>query len=202
MDGTLINSGNVIANTINYVRLHFNLKPLDKTHILACVNNPKLNSASFFYECETFTSKHSQLFEEYYDKHCISDIELYDGIKELLQTLKDDFILTIATNASATFALQMTKHLKIEHYFQDIVGADMVKQSKPNPDMINLLIKKHNFNLKNTILVGDSHKDVLSAKSANINSILVNWGFSNHQDGDALNNVEDLRKRLLEWKNV
>ena len=197
MDGTLIDSGNVIANTINYVRGEFKLEPMEKNHLLACVNNPKLNSALFFYGCPTITAKHKQLFEDYYDKHCVSDIILYDGILELLDTLKDKFTLTIATNAGTTFAKQMTQHLQIQDYFVDIIGADQVQNAKPHPDMVNELIKRNNFDKNTTILVGDSQKDILSAKNAGINSILVNWGFSNHKNSEALSSVAELEKQLL-----
>ena len=199
MDGTLINSGNIIANTINHVRVNSGLNIMEKSYLLENINNPHINPAQFFYETEQFTPKHTELFETYYDEHCISDIELYDGIEKLLKVLKNKFTLTIATNASTNFALQMTEHLDIQHYFKDIIGADKVEQSKPHPDMLNALIKKHNFNRNKTILVGDSHKDLLSANSANIGSILVNWGFTNHEEDEAVHTIEELEKRLFEW---
>ncbi len=200
MDGTLINSGNIIANTINHVRVNSGLKAMEKTYLLQNINNPHINSAEFFYETNKFTPKHTKLFETYYEKHCVSDIILYDGISELLEKIKDKFILTIATNASTVFAIQMTKHLNINHYFKDIIGADKVKQAKPHPDMLNVLINKHNFDKNSTILVGDSHKDIMSANSAGIDSVLVNWGFTNH-DKNALENVKELKNKLLEWNN-
>jgi phosphoglycolate phosphatase len=201
MDGTLINSGNVIANTINHVRVNFGLEPMEKKHLLACINNPKLNSAQFFYETENFTPKHSELFESYYAKHCVSDIILYDGIYELLKGIKDDFNLAIATNASSNFAKEMTQHLNIDSFFIDIIGANEVKNPKPHPDMINTLIKRNNFNKENTIVVGDSQKDIMSATSANVKSILVNWGFTDHKT-DATANVSILHKKLLQWKQL
>jgi phosphoglycolate phosphatase len=201
MDGTLVDSGNVIANTINYVRNKFNLEPIDKKHLLTCVNNPKINSALFFYGCDTITKKHKQLFDDYYKKHCISDIILYDGILDLLKILKDKFILTIATNAKTIFAKQMICHLNIQDYFVDIIGADQVVNAKPHPDMINELIKRNNFDKNQTILIGDSYKDVLSAKNANIDYILVNWGFSNHKSQEALNDVSQLKLKLLNFND-
>lgn len=201
MDGTLINSGNIIANTINHVRVHSGLEAMEKEYLLQNINNPHINSAEFFYGTDNFTKKHTKLFETYYEEHCVSDIVLYDGIIELLENIKDDFILTIATNASTVFAIQMTKHLKIHHYFTDMIGADKVAKAKPHPDMLNVLIQKHNFDINNTILVGDSQKDLMSATSANIDSILVNWGFTNH-DENALDNVSQLQDELLKWKEL
>jgi phosphoglycolate phosphatase len=198
MDGTLINSGSIIVNTINYVRTNTGLKPMDKKILLKNINNPNINPALFFYEVVEFTPRHRKLFDEYYNKNCNNDIELYDGIYELLENLQNRCTLTIATNASKKFALSMTKHLKIDHFFIDIAGYDLVKNPKPKPDMINYLIKKHNFIKKDTILVGDGQKDILSAKSAGIDSILVNWGFSEHDD-DAILEVCDLQDKLSSW---
>ncbi len=197
MDGTLINSGNIIANTINHVRINSGLEPMEKSYLLENINNPNINSAEFFYGTSYFSDEHTKLFEDYYEEHCVSDIILYDGIIELLEALKDKCDLTIATNASTIFAIQMTKHLNIYNYFIDIIGADKVEKAKPDPKMLNILIDKHNFDTNHTILVGDSHKDVLSATNANIDSILVNWGFSTHKD--ALHTVPELQEKLLKW---
>lgn len=178
MDGTLVDSGDAITNTINYVRSHMDLEPLEKNYLLENLNNPNINSAEFFYNTPTFTKKQTELFEEYYHQACIVDLKVYDGIVNLLDTLKSDFKLSVATNAHTQFAIRMLGHLQIDSFFSTIIGADMVEKSKPHPDMI---IKLNNAPSQ-TILIGDSHKDSLAAKNANINSILVNWGFSNHED--------------------
>ncbi len=51
MDGTLINSGNVITNTINFVRSNLGLEPIEKHIMLEQINNPDINSSEFFYGC-------------------------------------------------------------------------------------------------------------------------------------------------------
>ncbi len=197
MDGTLINSGNIIANTINHVRVNSGLEIMPKNVLLENINNPHINTAQFFYNVDKFTAKHTELFETYYEEHCVSDIVLYDGILELLESLNGKFNLTIATNASTDFAIQMTKHLNIFDYFDDIIGADEVEKPKPSPDMLNILIDKYNYDKNHTVLVGDSHKDVMSANSAGIDSILVHWGFSNHNDDEAVHTVKQLEDMLL-----
>jgi len=202
MDGTLINSGNIISNTINYVRVNVGLDTLEKNDILESLNNPDIDSAQYFYEVKSFTQEHSNLFNEYYNKNCLNDIVLYDGIKDMLEILsKNGYLLSVATNASVEYANQMLEHLNIFNYFEMVIGASCVKNPKPHPDMIIKTINNLNVDKTNTIMVGDSLKDIQSANSANINSILVNWGFSNHSDKDAILTVSELTKTILSYIN-
>jgi len=196
MDGTLINSGDVITNTINFVRENIGLPTIDKQTMLSQLNNPNINSAEYFYGTSEFTDQQTKLFGEYYDKNCTKDIKLYTGIKDILQTLQKDYILSVATNASVEFAIKMLKALDIYSYFSLVVGANMVANPKPKPDMLLYTLEKLNINTTNALLIGDSNKDRLSAKEANIKFILVNWGFSNHQDG--INDIEQLNKKIKE----
>jgi len=197
MDGTLIDSGNVIANTINHVRSNIGLDIIEKYEMLEKLNDPDINSAEYFYGTKEFTDQQTELFHEYYDKHCISDILLYDGIKELLEFLHtNNCTLSVATNASKDFALKMLQHLDIDKYFTTVTGSFCVERPKPHPDMILKTIEACKIDHKQSILIGDSHKDRLAAKAANIDSILVNWGFSNHNEEDAITHVKQLHELL------
>jgi phosphoglycolate phosphatase len=185
MDGTLIDSGNVIANTINHVRINSGLQAMPKEELLHNVNNPDINPSQFFYETDEFTPEHTKLFEEYYNEHCITDIELYEGIEELLEKLSKEFKLCVATNASTPFAKKMLEHVKIDHYFDKIVGADLVPNPKPHPDMLHLILDELKICHTQSLLIGDSPKDMLSAQQADMESILVCWGFTQYENGEA-----------------
>ena len=196
MDGTLINSGTAIANAINYVRGHLKLSPLEKHSMLQAMNDPHISSPEYFYNVPEFTPYHSELFHEYYDKNCLYEMELYTGIKELLEYFYSQKIsMSIATNASSFYAQKMFEHLNIKHYFKTIVGADMVENPKPSADMILYTLQNLTIDSSNTILVGDSLKDQMAANNANINSILVNWGFSEHHK--AIDTIKDLKNEIL-----
>lgn len=195
MDGTLINSGCAIANTVNYVRKNLGLSAFEKSYILENINDINVNSAEFFYETKEFTLQQKILFEDYYNKNCLNDLVLYEGIKDLLDKLKDDFILTVATNANSIYAKKMLSHLKIEKYFSSILGYNDVNKPKPNPDMINKILETHKIEKKNAQLVGDSNKDIVAAKNAGIDSILVNWGFSNHKE-NAIETIRELEEKI------
>lgn len=194
MDGTLINSGNIIAETVNFVRSSFGLKPLEKNYLLENVNNPDIHPPRFFYESEHYLPRHIELFEGYYKENCIKNIELYEGILELLEEFNGIYRYTIATNANKQSAMSMIEHLKIDHFFELVVGADCVKNSKPHPDMIKKVVDDLGLERDKTIVIGDSKKDMMAAKSAGVESILVNWGFTKHND--AVTCIDDLKSIL------
>lgn len=195
MDGTLVNSGYAIANTVNYVRENLGFTKLEKEHILEKLNDVNINTAKFFYGTDEFTLQQQKLFESYYNENCLCALKLYDGIKELLDSLKNDFKLSIATNANSYYARKMLKHLEIEDYFCTIIGYNDVKRPKPNSDMVDAILEKHNIKKENAQLIGDSNKDILAAFNAGIDSVLVNWGFSNHKE-NAIETICELENRI------
>ncbi len=197
MDGTLINSGDVISNTVNYVRTNLGLEVMPKDELLSNINNPNINSAEFFYGTNAFTDEQTKLFAEYYDTNCISDISLYDGIKELLEEINEHFTLSIATNASVEFARKMVEHLNIDHYFDYIIGANEVSTPKPHPEMLLNTIESLNMEIKNSVLVGDSNKDKNAAVACEMDYLLVNWGFTKHDCDSVISNTIELNKKLL-----
>ncbi len=201
MDGTLIDSGTAITNTINYVRENLGFETMGKNYILEKVNDPKINTAEFFYGTKDFTEKQKILFEKYYNDNCLKDLELYNGIEKLLNDLKNDFTLAVATNANSFFAKKMLDHVGIGEYFQTILGYDSVQNPKPHPEMINKILNTHDIKKQNAQLIGDSHKDIMAASNAGVDSVLVNWGFSNHLE-DAIETVEELEKKIYQKFNI
>ena len=197
MDGTLVDSSVTIVNAINYVRSKVNLQALDKDLILTKVNDPALNPALFFYEAENFSADHEAWFSQYYTNHHEQELELYSGIKELLEELKTlGYKLAIATNAYRNSTLQSLGHLNILEYFESIACYDDVGRGKPAPDMLEKNLEDLQLKAKDAIFIGDSERDLLASKSLNIDYLMVNWGFSDYKD--AIHCIEELKNRILE----
>jgi phosphoglycolate phosphatase len=196
MDGTLINSGNAISNTINFVRSNIGLKPIKKTILLKNINNPDINSAEFFYGTKEFTQRQTELFAQYYDKHCVDDIQIYPGIKELIINLSKNYTLCVATNASKEFAVKMLDAVNILKYFDTVVGYNSVDKPKPDPQMLKLICSKLNISPRDAVLIGDSLKDKKAADAYGMESILVDWGFSdfNSKTYDVVKTTKELEK--------
>jgi phosphoglycolate phosphatase len=186
MDGTLVDSKKDITITINYIRkLRYNLEPVSEELVVEAINMHERNLPYIFYGTKNYEQKDKELFEQHYIKQCTQNSYLYDGVKEMLQTLYDsDIKLSVATNASSMFAKRMLEHLKVAHLFDNIIGADMVEHSKPDPQMLNMILKNYDFKLDadKAWMIGDNSKDILSAKNALIDAVFVTWGFSKESE--------------------
>ena len=198
MDGTLVDSSITIVNAINHVRSKLNLEALNKDLILTKVNDPELNPALFFYEVEEFSPQHEQWFSDYYTNNHEKELELYTGINSLLKELKEKgYELAIATNAYRGSTLQSLGHLNVLDYFGSIACYDDVGRGKPAPDMLEKNLEDLKLEVKNSIFVGDSERDLMAANNLKMDYIMINWGFSDYED--AIRTVDKLKEKILEF---
>ena len=182
MDGTLLDSKKDITISINHIRdLHYKLPPLSEDFIVEAINMDVRNLPKLFYNTEIYEKRDQKVFEVHYSAQCIKNPYLYDGMKETLEKLVESGVkISVATNAPTQFALKMLTHLGVSDMFDLIVGADKVSVSKPNPEMLNIILSHYGFNEANgkAWMVGDNSKDMQSADNAKIDSIFATWGFS------------------------
>ena len=196
MDGTLVDSSLTIAYAINYVREKLGLLPLEPNFILEKVNDHTINPAKFFYEVDEFEKIHEEWFSEYYTQNHKRELLLYDGIKELLEALDQKGIrLAVATNAYRASTIQSLTHLGIYSLFDTIACHDDVPQGKPYPDMLYKILDELDISAKDSLFIGDGERDEIASQKANIEYIMVNWGFSEYKD--AIFSVEELKSRLI-----
>ncbi|HIQ28164.1 MAG TPA: HAD family hydrolase [Sulfurovum sp.] len=196
MDGTLVNSSITIANAINYVRQNLNLASMEQEQILRLVNDHTVNPAEVFYEREIFEPIHEKWFTEYYTNNHANELVLYDGIKELLEELKNkDHIIGLATNAYRGSTLESLTHLDVHDYFDGIACYDDVENGKPHPDMLYKLLDELNYSNEQTLFIGDGPRDEVASQRAEIPYIMVDWGFTEHTN--AVQSVKELREILF-----
>jgi phosphoglycolate phosphatase len=196
MDGTLVNSSLTIAKAINYVRKNLGFEPMVEVEILKHVNDPDIDPAQYFYHAKAFDKDHEKWFSEYYSKNHDKELELYVGIRELLVTLKEKgHKLAVATNAYRRSTLESLDHLGILELFDAIGCYDDVPQGKPYPDMLYKVLDALECSVEDAIFIGDGPRDEMAAKSAKMDYIMVDWGFTEHEN--AVRSVDDLKELLL-----
>ena len=195
MDGTLVNSSLTIANAINYVRKNLGFEPMEQESILKMVNDHTLNPAKTFYHAEAFDADHERWFSEYYTKNHENELVLYEGIKELLESLKDNgHALAVATNAYRGSTIESLTHLDVYDHFDAIACYDDVEKGKPYPDMLHKILDELDHSNEKSIFIGDGPRDEIASKNADIPYIMVDWGFTDHND--AVRTVQELKELL------
>ena len=195
MDGTLVNSSLTIANAINYVRKNLGFEPMEQESILRMVNDHTLNPAKTFYHAEAFDADHERWFSEYYTRNHENELVLYNGIKELLESLKDrGHALAVATNAYRGSTIESLTHLDVYDHFDAIACYDDVEKGKPHPDMLHKILNDLGHSNEKSIFIGDGPRDEMASKNADIPYIMVDWGFTDHND--AVRTVQDLKEML------
>ena len=200
MDGTLIDSSITLVNAINHVRKNLKLKPMSQDDILSKLNDHRVNPAKYFYNADSFKAEHEIWFSEYYKNNHKRELRLYSGVKELLDWLKErGYILAIATNAHRNSTRQALIYLDIENYFDVVVCGDEVRYSKPYPDMLLKILYKLKLEPKDALFIGDGERDQEASKNANIDYIMVHWGFSDHKQDDAVASIKELKEKILEF---
>ena len=196
MDGTLVNSSLTIANAINYVRKNLGFEAMDQTEILRMVNDHTLNPAKTFYHAEQFDADHERWFSEYYTKNHENELVLYDGIKEMLESLKTEgHALAVATNAYRGSTIESLTHLEVYDHFDAIACYDDVAKGKPYPDMLHKILDELDHSNEKSVFIGDGPRDEMASKNADIPYIMVDWGFTEHTD--AVRTVEELENMIL-----
>ena len=197
MDGTLVDSSLTIVNAINHVRQKISLPIMESQEILDKVNDPHINPALFFYESTAFTPEHEEWFSSYYTQNHEKELRLYNDIDTLLIALKEKgYKLAVATNAYRVSTLESLSHLNILKYFDSIACYDDVKKGKPQPDMLEKVLKDLNLTSEESIFIGDSDRDKLASEAINMDYFMINWGFSAYDD--AIHTVETLKESILE----
>ena len=116
--------------------------------------------------------KANELFQEGLSKSS-AIIKNADIIMEYLY--KRNYDLFVVTNGLVKLQKTRIINSKIATYIKDIIVSEEVGEAKPNPKIFNSLLKKHNINPDNVVMVGNSlKKDVVGAKNAKIKSIWYN----------------------------
>ncbi|WP_169753439.1 HAD-IA family hydrolase [Campylobacter mucosalis] len=179
MDGTIIDSSVAIERTINDIRAELKLEPLSSDFIIKAINEPGRNLALDLYNMQNPTAKLRDNFEENFKINYAKYAKAYNGIEELLKKCLDSgFSVALASNAPQNTLEDILKKCEIFKYFDFIVGASSEIPQKPDPKM--LLICTQKLSASKAIFVGDSLKDELAAKNANMPYIQVTWGFGKH----------------------
>lgn len=181
LDGTLVNSLYDLADAVN-LALKDNGYPtheLDEYRYFVGNGAKKLVERALPPETSAQeTERIYQIFSVNYREHCLDKTKPYDGMPELVKALHDiGYMCAVASNKPDEFSKQIVGQLFDEGCFDLIRGKLDGVKSKPAPDIVLDIMKALNADTTQTIMIGDSNTDILTAHNSGIKCIGCEWGF-------------------------
>jgi 2-phosphoglycolate phosphatase len=191
-DGTLIDSYEAIAESLNHVRTSFSLAAIPAEEIRPMVGHglEKLIAKAVGPER---VDEGIRLFRQSYASLCERKTSILPQVKETLDTLdRRGYQMAIATNKPSYFARDILKALEIDHLFVEVLGPNDVERPKPDPEMIEIIIMRIGLSPEEIVYVGDMPLDVEVGRRAGVAVYAVPTGSASR---DAL--LEARPDRLL-----
>ncbi|MDO4731198.1 MAG: HAD hydrolase-like protein [Clostridia bacterium] len=190
LDGTLVNTGISIINSIVYVlrKNHITVPaPEDRRKFVGPPIRTGLNKL-----CGLNASECDKIAKEYrahFEKFNWTNNYIYPGISDLLDFLKSLGVYTaVATSRPYPFAMRIIKHRHLEDRFDFICAPEESNPGIPKKDLITNVLKNYHTLTDNdpqntkAIMVGDTVYDIKGACEAKIDSVMVTYGFGTLQE--------------------
>jgi len=180
LDGTLVDSKKDLTASVNYIRHRFDLSDLTEDEIARFIGDGALmliRRALAEKATESRVQTGLQLFLSYYRAHMLDQTDLYPGVRETLDRLRD-CKLAVLTNKPVHFSCAMLDGLGIYGYFEAVYGGNSFDRKKPDPVGVYRILSDTNGHREVTWMIGDSAVDVKTGKNAGVNTCGVTYGYS------------------------
>ncbi len=181
LDGTLIDSKLDLVHSVNAARGLMNLEPISAELVSSYVGDgaPVLMRRALGPEAsEADVAQALDYFLKYYRAHMLDNTRLYPGVREALDRLAGAGVnMAVLTNKPVRFSRAIVEGLGLTSHFFQVYGGNSFNQKKPAPVGIETLVGECGASHDRTIMVGDSHVDVKTARNAGVTACGVAWGF-------------------------
>ena len=115
------------------------------------------------------------LFNDLFVKFLYDEIEMVDGIEDLLLYLSDKYKIFTASNGIFKMQENRLKKSNLYKYFDKIFVSDKIGFEKPDKKFFQKIMDITKFSNDDLIMIGDSIKsDIIGAKNSKIKSIYFN----------------------------
>lgn len=174
-DGTLMDTTNVIVESWQQVYKEITGSEGDEEIILATFGTILGEALEEAFPGEP-VEKLVNIYRSYHYDHFLELIELYPGIRDMLDRAKDEgYRMALVTSRLKKTAMLAVEEFGLDEYFEVIITADDCTGHKPDPEPINITLEKMGERPENAVMVGDTLLDRHCAKNAGAGSVLVSW---------------------------
>ncbi len=184
LDGTLTDSREGITRSIRDALSRMNHEVPDDLTLNRFIG-PPLQRA--FQEILAFDERESALavdrFRERYSRKGIYENKVYPGVAGLLDRLKDQYILTVATAKPESSARVVLEHFGLSHYFSFVRGAALDGTRIHKDEIIGDVLRQYpEIPKEQALMIGDRIHDIEGARSNGIDVVGVNYGYGGEDE--------------------
>ncbi len=190
LDGTIIDQGLGITNSVMYALEKFNIKVESREELYKFVGPPLHKSFEDFYGFSNEKAMQAvEYYREYYKDKGIYETAIYNDIENVLKELKaNNKIIALATSKPQFFSKKILDFLNISSYFDVIAGSNLDGTRTDKAEVIEYAIKQckdlinYNVDMSQIVIVGDRKHDVIGAQTVGIDSLGVLYGYGSEEE--------------------
>ena len=188
LDGTLIDSRKDLTNSINAMLTEFGRQPLPEEIIATYIGDGAgmlVRRALGDPEDEPLVENALQHFLAHYREHKLDFTYVYPGVFESLEALRTTANgtsrkMAVLTNKPVIPSVAICDALGLSPYMFRIYGGNSFATKKPDPEGLNAVIREAEVAPGETLMIGDSSVDILTARRAGAWVIGCRFGLSSH----------------------
>lgn len=182
LDGTLVDSLPGIARALNAALDEFSLRTWPEKTVATFIGNGSWQLARLAIPTDALDSladKVESAFQRHYAEMWMDGTTPYSGVIELLETLDaTDFPMAILSNKPHDFTRKIVSYLFPQIAFSDVRGQQKNSPKKPDPTVALDIAKMWKLPPEKIAYVGDSDVDLATALNAQMQPVIVGWGYN------------------------
>jgi phosphoglycolate phosphatase len=196
LDGTHIDSRIDLCNSINAMLTHLYKPQLPEPVIASYIGDGAsmlvrraLGDPEGDVHDEEYVTDALTLFLDYYRIHKLDYTYVYAGVTESLEAIRaahSDILMAVLTNKPVNPSRDICAHFGLDRFFFQNYGGNSFHTKKPDPHGLLTLIAEasvisgESITPSQTLMVGDSDIDILTARNCGASSIGCTFGLSPH----------------------
>ena len=199
LDGTLLNTIEDIAVSLNKSLKHHNLPTHDLSTVLRMVGNGVdilIQRAVNPYH--DLFSEVKQYYLDDYNKNCDINTKPYDGILDVIKWLKQNNVKIAVLSNKPHIDTVTVMQKYFPNTFDYVCGKKDCNRIKPHSDGVIEIMNSFNIkNNNNVVFIGDSEVDVQTGLNAKLKTIACTWGFRTIEELQGAHYFANAPKELI-----
>lgn len=123
------------------------------------------------------------LYREIFRENCMYRVRPYDGIPELLATLKEQKVkIAVLSNKPHAETVNVIETLYGKDCFDVIEGQKEGMAIKPSPDGVFRILEQLGLGVEDIVYLGDTATDMKTGKNAGAFTVGALWGFREREE--------------------